>query len=137
MMHLVLTSGGGGDPAGPSLLLVLQCALVLVLAAVLMMIPILVARHRGASGADSILAGAVLWGVVTALYAGNVVVTRFNRAQEHMNLLMQGYDDPAGSGDGAGRPWGWWVALAGFYLVLLAVALVSKRRGPDGPAQQG
>jgi hypothetical protein len=136
MMHLPLACGGKADLAGSSMVLALECALVLGLAAILMAIPILVARHRGVAGAETILAGAVLWGVLASLYAGNFVVTKFHQVREHMALLMNGYDDPATSGDGPRHPWVWWMALATIYVVLVTAALVGKRRGPAGPTQQ-
>ena len=128
-MNLFLALGGRGELQGSSMVLALECALVLGLAAVLMAIPILAARRRAVAGAELILAGAVLWGVMAAIYAGNLVVTKFNRAQEHITLLMKGYDDPATTrGDPTSHPWGWWIALAAMYVVLLTVALLGKRR---------
>jgi hypothetical protein len=137
MMNLFLAFGGGGGLQGSSIVLALECALVLGLAAVLMAIPILASRRRAVAGADLILAGAVLWGIVAAIYAEHFVVTKFDRAQEHMTLLMQGYEDPVTSGDQSGHPWAWWTALAVIYVILLTVAFVGKRRESGGPAQDG
>jgi hypothetical protein len=135
MMHLFAAIGGREDLSGPSMVLALECALVLGLAAFLAAVPVLVARRRGVAGAESILAGAALWGVVAALYAGNFVVTQFNRAREHLALLMRGFDDAATPGDAPRRLWGWWMALAVVYAALLVAAAVRKPRGPAGPTR--
>jgi hypothetical protein len=137
MMHLLLAHGGRADLAGSSLVLALECALVLSVDAILMAMPVVAARRRGIAGAESILAGAVLWAVLAALYAGNFVVTEFQWSRERTALIMSGYDDPTTSGDGPRHPWGWWVALAGGYVVLVTVALLGKRRGPAGATPQG
>jgi hypothetical protein len=137
MMLPFLASGGRDDLAGPSIALVLKCVLVLGLAACLSAIPAFLARRRGLPWAEAILAGAVLWGLLAALFAGNFLVAEFRRAQEHLILLMRGYDDPAATEGGPRQPWGCWAALGGVYVVLVAVALLGKRRRPAGPGEQG
>jgi len=136
MMDAILTYGGrADDPAGSSIVLVLELALVLGLDALLVAIPIFVARGRGGR-IESIAAGAVLWGVIAAGTAGSAVIAEFKRARERMTLLLGGYDDPATTGDGPQYPWAWWTLLAALYVLLLVVAALGRRASPAEPTER-
>ena len=134
-MHSLLALGGKADLTGSSMVLVLEFVLVLGLDALLVTIPIVLARRRGGDRSESIAGGAILWGVVAALSAGTAVVAEFKWARERNALLLGGYDVPSGPEEGPQHPWGWWIALAAFYAVLVLAAVLGKRRGPPDPAE--
>jgi hypothetical protein len=135
-MHSLLALGGKADLSGSSIVLVLEFVLILGVDALLVTIPIVLARRRGGDRSESIAGGAILWGLVAALSAGSAVVAQFKWASERNALLMGGYDVPSGSGEGPQHPWGWWIALAAFYAVLVLAAVLGKRQGAPDPAEQ-
>jgi hypothetical protein len=130
----ILAGGGKEELAGSTLVLALEFVLVLGLDALLVAVPIVVARRREAAGVESISGFAILWGILAAWCAGSAVLAEFAWATERMRRLLGGYEDAATSADGPQHPWGWWIALAAFYALLVAVAVLDKRRSPDDPA---
>jgi len=135
MISVLLAYGEKADMTGSGLGLLLLCALILALAAVLAAIPSMLARRLGSAWREVITPASFLWGAATACSAGAAAIAEFKWSGERKNLLLSGYYDPSTKGDGPQHPWAWWLALTGIYVILVALAFVRTRSDPRGPSE--
>ncbi len=127
LARLPAVDGSKADLTGGDWTFVLLCALVLAGAAVLAIFPIAVSSRRRNPLGDAILAGSLLWGTGAAWSTLSWAIAAWKWSREKDALILEGYYKTAMADPGPARPWPWWILLATFYVVLVAL---SFRRRP-------
>lgn len=130
-----LAYGEKGDQSGADWVLILVGVLIFAVVGVLAAVPIGVAGRRATPGRrELVLAGGILWGIVTVYSALTTASAQFKWAHERDLLVLSGYYDPATRNDAPAKPWGWWAGLAACYPVLLVLAWAKRpARGAGRP----
>lgn len=118
------------DQSNGGLVTLLLAAFLVVIVWALAFLPVWITWVKRRGRADGIMAGAIVWGLLTAGSLINFTLAQLNWSKERMLRLETGYFDPHDTGDAPLMPWKLWVGLAIAYGVLLAWALLRKRLGP-------
>lgn len=136
LLALPLAYAEATDLSGSDWPLILYSALALIVAFVLALVPMIIARRRNHRQTELVLAGALVWALVAA---GSVIYALFTNAKwakENLLLIKSGYYDPATAGAGPGWPWPLWVGLAVIYVALMVLVLWPRRSINDGKTSQ-
>jgi hypothetical protein len=131
MMHLVASSQQV-DLSEGNLRLVMIWAGVLIAAVLLAMIPFLIARIRRHRQGDTILAGAIIWGLLAAVSVGSAIGAQIAWEKEYRLRVETGYYDPRTKGDAPLLPWMRWGLLGLGYGVLVVWSGVGPARNVRG-----
>ena len=102
-------------------------------AAVLTVIPIVLARRRRSRRAEAITVAAVFWGLVAAASILHFWLAELRWSNEYLLLVKTGYYDPANTSGAPAWPWPLWGVLAAAYGVLVILALSRSRRPAPPP----
>jgi hypothetical protein len=114
------------DSTVSNLMTILICLGIVLVVAVVAMVPVLVARSRGHRKSDTLVAMAVLWGVLTAVSATSTALAQMKYSHEQLLLIQSGYFDPADVTGAPKLPWVMWACLGGGYGILLVWAIAGR-----------
>lgn len=134
-MGLFLARAEGPDASDSNLLLVLICAGLIVGAAVLALVPAFIARRRGHGRSETIMAAAVLWGLLSAGTLVHASIVQMQWSKEQQLRVQSGYLDPQDTSDAPAKPWRTWTALVTVYCVLMIWAFAPRSSTGSAPPQ--
>ncbi|HXE54782.1 MAG TPA: hypothetical protein VN541_17310 [Tepidisphaeraceae bacterium] len=132
MTHL-LANAEPSDSTISSLTLIIIGVGIVAAVFVLAFIPVAIAWSRRSRRSDTIVLGAVLWGVLAAASFTSATMAQMKWSREKTLRIQSGYYDPNDATDEPQLPWVSWVGLAVLYFVLLAWPLSALRHGPSSP----
>lgn len=121
-MLMFLATSRQTDLSEGNLRLVMIWCGIMIAAAGLALLPLVIARIRRHRHVETLLAGAIVWGLLAAVSVGRAVGAQISWAKEYQLRVETGYYDPRDLGDAPQLPWLSWGLLALAYLVLLTWA---------------
>lgn len=125
-MAFWLAYAEAADQSQSNLTIVVGAAAIVIVVCGLAFVPVLIAWSRRHRHSDTILAFAILWGLLSAASAVSTSMTQFNWSKERMIRIESGYDDPQDTSDAPTLPWAAWAGLACAYIGLLGWAFRSE-----------
>lgn len=132
-MAFSLASAEVTDLSGSGWWIVLIDLGVIAAVAVLALVPMVVARTRFHPRTEGIIAGAFLWGLVTAGSMTYTAITQYQWLRERSLLIKTGYYEPQNDPGAPAWPWGLWVMGLVGYGVLVGYSLSSKKSAGPPP----
>ncbi|HWE93028.1 MAG TPA: hypothetical protein VG269_03575 [Tepidisphaeraceae bacterium] len=138
-MAFLLANAQAPDSSDSSLLLILLSAGLILGTAVLAFVPVVIARMRFHRNHETLMAVAILWGLLAAGTLVHASIVQMQWSKEQLLRLQSGYLDPQDIGGAPAKPWGTWTALATAYGAIIIWAFASRTSPdptpPGGPAQ--
>jgi hypothetical protein len=134
-MCFLLANAEAPDSSDSSLLLILLSAGLILGTAVLAFVPVVIVRLRSHRNPETLLAVAILWGLLTAGTLVHATIVQVQWSKEQVLRLQSGYLDPQDMGGAPAKPWGTWTVLATVYGAIIIWAFAS--RTSPGSAQPG
>ena len=120
------------DPTVSNLMTVLACVGIVLVVALVAFVPVLISWRNGHRQSETLLAGAVIWGVLAAASAISATLAQMKYSHEQMLLIQSGYFDPTDVSGAPKLPWVRWGCLGGGYGVLVIWALTGARGRIEG-----
>jgi hypothetical protein len=114
-----LASAEAADPSASQLVVILISLGAMAGAGLLTLLPMALARRRRHPRPESIVAAAVLWGLLAAGSVLYITIARMQWSKEWLLLVKTGYYDPQDRSGEPALPWLLWALLAIAYAVLL------------------
>ena len=129
-MNWLLAIAEKTDLSGSQWVVMLIGLFVIGVVAILALVPIGLARHRGHRRAEAITAATLVWGVAAAASVIYFWLAELDWSKQFRREIMSGDVDPKNAIAAPAWPWAGWAILAAAYLALIAYAL-SQREPPD------
>ncbi len=129
----VLSSADSSDDGSTSLVFVVESVAIILVAAGVGLIPAGIAKKRRHGLADVVLAGAVLWALLTAGLTMYTTMTRMQWSHEQTVRLESGYSDPRDDTGGPAFPW---VAAGGLAIAYAGLLIWANSGGAPPPQRQ-
>jgi hypothetical protein len=129
-MAFLLANAEAPDTSDSGLLLVLLSAGLILGTAVLAFVPVVIARLRFHRRSETLMAVAILWGLLTAGTLVHATIVQMQWSKEQLLRLQTGYMNPQDTADAPAKPWGMWTVLATAYGVLIVWACATPYRAP-------
>jgi hypothetical protein len=122
------------DLSERNLRIVMIWAGVIIAAAVLAIVPVVLARKRRHRQFEAILAAAIVWGLLAAVGVTHAITAQIDWEKEYKLRVETGYYDPQNKADAPVWPWVSWGILGLGYLVIAGWAVAGSSPKRPGPA---